>query len=73
VVEEYENRHHDLPHGDPVVLLEYKLKELKLTVGEVSERLGWDLVEIMERKRELKLSEARQLLDVLGLQKGAFC
>jgi len=72
LVQQYELEHVKLPPGDPVKLIEYKLRELGLSREAFSERLGWNISLILNRRRELTLKEARQIRVELNIPRDCF-
>ena len=41
LIEAYEAKNHEIPGGDPIELVRYKMVELKLTQNALAKRLGW--------------------------------
>ena len=63
-----------LDPGDPVELIQFKLRELGLSQRELGRRLGWGsgrVSELLNRKRPLTLRMVQQLSVVLDLPPGA--
>lgn len=70
LIEDYESRHHQLPPGDPVEVIRFKLRELDLSRDELARLAGMDsgrLSKVLNRKRELTLSMVRRLSQALGI------
>ncbi|MCB9737704.1 MAG: helix-turn-helix domain-containing protein [Deltaproteobacteria bacterium] len=68
LVEHYEARHHPIPAGDPIDVIEYKLNELGISQRELGRRLGWGsgrVSEVLNRKRGLTLAMVQQLAEAL--------
>lgn len=73
LVEAYEAKHHEIPAGDPIEVIDYKRKELGLSQNELAHQLGWTsgrVSEVLRRKRPLTLSMIRSLAEVLGISPG---
>ncbi|MCK6522227.1 helix-turn-helix domain-containing protein [Myxococcota bacterium] len=63
-----------LDPGDPIELIEFKLRELGLSQRELGRRLGWGsgrVSEVLNRKRPLTLRMVQQLSVALDLPAGA--
>lgn len=63
-----------LDPGDPVELVQFKLRELGLSQRELGRRLGWGsgrVSEVLNRKRPLTLRMVQQLSVVLDIPPGA--
>ena len=73
LIEDYEGRHHQLPPGDPVEVIRFKLRELDLSRDELAHLAEMDsgrLSEVLNRKRELTLSMVPRLSQALGIAPG---
>lgn len=73
LIDAYEASHSTLPHGDPVRLIEFKLKEHGWTQRDLARQLDWEIErvsEILNRKSPLTLEVVRQLSRVLQIPPG---
>jgi len=73
LVEAYEAAHHEIPPGDPIEVIRYKMGELGLSQNALAARLGWSsgrVSEVLGRKRALTLAMIRALADALTLPPG---
>ncbi len=74
LVDAWESRHVPFSPGDPIEIIESKLRELGWSQRELTRRLGWSssgrVSEILRRKRPLTLAMVRDLSRVLGIPAG---
>lgn len=73
LIEAYEATHHQIPAGDPVAVIKFKMDELGLSVRALARKLDWGsgrVSEILNRQRPLTLSHVRQLARVLEIPAG---
>lgn len=73
LIEAYEAKHHRIPAGDPIEVIQYKMRELKLSQNALARRLGWSsgrVSEVLTRKRALTLAMVRALSDALAIPAG---
>lgn len=74
LVDAWESRHVPFGPGDPIEIIESKLRELRWSQRELTRQLGWSssgrVSEILNRKRPLTLAMVRDLSRVLGIRAG---
>lgn len=69
LVKDYENEHYPIPRPNPIEAIRFRLEQMEMSEGELSEILGYRSrkSEILSGKRKLSLKMIRKLNDVLHI------
>ena len=70
LVEAYESKNHNIPVGDPIDVVRFKMDELGLSQNALAQKVGWTsgrVSEVLNRKRDLTLAMVRSLAAALSI------